>query len=158
VRQRIRTSSCSSRLVKAFQLANQEAHRFNHSQVGAEHLVLGLAKEGLSPAARLLRQVGYNLQWLRQQLRSLQAPGPGESALPGALPYTEELQDLIQDTEVAAEHCDLLPLTPECLLLALINQSDTAIEMLGRRKLRLWYLRRRLRNYVISACHHWRDP
>lgn len=35
---------------KAMQLANQEAERFNHEYIGAEHILLGVVKEELVSA------------------------------------------------------------------------------------------------------------
>jgi hypothetical protein len=39
------------------QLANQEALRFNHGYIGAEHILLGLIKEGSGVAANVLKNL-----------------------------------------------------------------------------------------------------
>jgi ATP-dependent Clp protease ATP-binding subunit ClpC len=136
----------SERAGKAFQLANQEAQRLNHAAVGCEHLLLGLVKEAISPAAELLRRAGFGLPWLRRQVERLHPPGPAVGWLPGALPYTAELDEFI-DAVIRAGECNgVLPLTPELLLIALVEQPEAVVSrILRQRRLSMWWLRRRLR-------------
>ena len=139
----------SERARKAFQLANQEAQRLNHTAVGTEHLLLGLAKDNLTSGGAALRRLGFNLPWLRRQVELLHIPGDAGTVSPGALPYTNELEEFIADTMGATENCAVLPLTPEMLLLALVNQKVGSVNRIfGRRRVRLWFLRRRLRKLV----------
>src|SRR5579864_3944360 len=102
----------SERARKAFQLANQEAQRLNHTAVGTEHLLLGLAKDNLTSGGAALRRLGFNLPWLRRQVERLHVWGEGGIVLPGALPYTDELEEFIANTMAASENCGVLPLTP----------------------------------------------
>src|SRR4051812_34152091 len=102
----------SVRARKAFQLANQEAQRFNHPAVGTEHLLLGVAKEALSPAARLLARAGWGLNWLRRQVARLNPPGPGDVPTPGTLPYADDLAALVTELLAAAESSGVGPITP----------------------------------------------
>jgi ATP-dependent Clp protease ATP-binding subunit ClpC len=133
----------SDRSRKAFQLAHQEAQRLNHSAVGTEHLLLGLAKESLSPGAAALRGVGFDLPWLRRRIEHLHPRGPDDVVLPSALPYSEALESFLERVLAAGETCGLLPLTPEYLLAALIEQPVG--QMLQQSRLSLWWLRRKLR-------------
>ncbi len=137
---------------KVFQLAHQEAHRLNHPAVGIEHLLLGLAKEGQSPPAIELRSVGFDLAWLREQVKQLRPAGPTDLVLPPALPYSKGLDSFLEGVLVAGEACELLPLTPEFLLAALLDQPDgPAIQVLRKRRLSLWWLRRRVRRLCRSC-------
>jgi ATP-dependent Clp protease ATP-binding subunit ClpC len=43
---------------RALQLAQQEAERMHHAQVGTEHLLLGLMREKEGVASRVLRELG----------------------------------------------------------------------------------------------------
>lgn len=135
--------SLSDRSRKAFQLAHQEAQRLNHSAVGAEHLLLGMAKETVSPAASGLRRVGFDLQWVRAKVERLRPRGPDDVGLPSALPYSEQLESFLERVLAAGETCGLLPLTPEYLLAALIEEPVG--QLLHQRRLSLWWLRRKLR-------------
>lgn len=53
---------------KAIELAVDEARRLNHNYVGAEHLLLGLVREGEGIAAGVLEQLGVNLEKVRVQI------------------------------------------------------------------------------------------
>jgi ATP-dependent Clp protease ATP-binding subunit ClpC len=140
-----RPFSLSERIRKAFQLANQEAHRLGHSEVGIEHLLVGLIKEGQSKAARLLRGHGFDLAWLRSQLEAIRARGIGQPVLPGSLPYSLELIAFTEDVIAAAESTGLIPLTPEFLLAALLEaENELVSKILARRKRPLSRLRRTL--------------
>lgn len=54
-----------ARKVMAF--AVQEAQRFNHEYLGAEHILLGLAKEGSGVGANVLKNLGVDLRKVRQR-------------------------------------------------------------------------------------------
>src|SRR5688500_12457222 len=122
VRFREGPTALSERAQKAFQLAHQEAQRLNHPAVGAEHLLVGLAKEALSPAAILLRQLGFDLAWLRREVERVSLPGAGTPARPGALPYTPDLESLLGALVAAGEATGVMPLTPEYVLAALAQE------------------------------------
>ena len=113
---------------KAFQLAHQEAHRLNHPEVGIEHLLLGLAKEGLSPAASALYAAGYDLAFLREQIKRRYPAAQEKIPLPGALPYNAELEELLDNALVAGESSGVLPLTPELLLLILVERIGGIVD------------------------------
>lgn len=65
------------RAIKALEFAAEEARRFDHSQIGTGHLLIGLVREGEGIGARILQGLGVNLQRLRKQVR--QAVSQGES-------------------------------------------------------------------------------
>src|SRR6266699_291939 len=50
---------------KVIQLAQEEAQLFQHDYVGTEHLLLGLLREGDGIAAKVLRNLGVELDKLR---------------------------------------------------------------------------------------------
>src|SRR6266581_2563470 len=50
---------------KVIQLAQEEAQLFQHDHVGTEHLLLGLLREGDGIAAKVLRNLGVELDKLR---------------------------------------------------------------------------------------------
>jgi hypothetical protein len=52
---------------KAFMLAQEEAHRFNHNYIGTEHLLLGLIREGEGIATGVLESLGVNLEQVRSE-------------------------------------------------------------------------------------------
>ena len=82
-------------------LAQSEAIRCRASEVGAEHLLLALIQDGRSEAADMVRELGVNLERVRQEIEWKLAPGPGFSGNP---PYSAQAQRLVQ----AATSMDLL--------------------------------------------------
>ena len=61
--------SYTPRVKKALQLAGTEAKAMNQTQVGGEHLFLGLLLEGSGVAALVLRTLGVNIQTARGEIR-----------------------------------------------------------------------------------------
>ena len=72
-------------------LAQDEARRLDHNYIGTEHILLGLIREGDGVAARVLAELGAELNQVRQQIIQLlhgdqgqQEPGIGRlAARPG---------------------------------------------------------------------------
>jgi hypothetical protein len=65
----------------ALELSLREALQLGHSDIGTEHLLLGLAREGESPGARVLRRLGADLETVRARVIALvtaRAAGGGE--------------------------------------------------------------------------------
>src|SRR4051812_13586225 len=55
----------TERARKVLQLAQEEAQRFNHNYIGTEHLLLGLVREGEGVAAKVLSNLGVELNKVR---------------------------------------------------------------------------------------------
>ncbi|MFZ5776794.1 MAG: ATP-dependent Clp protease ATP-binding subunit [Bacillota bacterium] len=74
----------TQRAQKVIYLAQEEAKRLKHPQVGTEHLLLGLIAEGEGVAAKALEAQGINLQQVRGEAEKLISPGetaPNEVSL-----------------------------------------------------------------------------
>ena len=61
-------------------LAQDEARLLNHNDLGTEHLLLGLIREGEGVAARALESLGISLAAVRAQVQEI--IGQGQSARP----------------------------------------------------------------------------
>lgn len=86
---RWRTARFTSTALGAIRLAQENAVRLGHCYVGSEHLLLGLACQEYSLAARLLGEAGADSRSLRAavvQLVGAGAPGPTlrQGLTPGA--------------------------------------------------------------------------
>jgi ATP-dependent Clp protease ATP-binding subunit ClpC len=57
--------------------AQQEAHGFDHTHLGSEHLLLGLSGESVSVAAGVLRRLGVEPDKAREQVESVVGFGVG---------------------------------------------------------------------------------
>jgi ATP-dependent Clp protease ATP-binding subunit ClpA len=69
------------------ELAGDEAARFGHRYLGPEHLLLGILREGDSPAATILQVQGVDLRLARAALGRLAEQG----VVPGPRPSDAEL-------------------------------------------------------------------
>ncbi len=58
------------RVKKALEIASSEARALNQTHVGAEHILLGLLREGGGVAALVLKTLGVNLQAARAEIAS----------------------------------------------------------------------------------------
>ena len=56
------------RVKKVLDLAQREARALNHTYIGTEHLLLGLLREGDGVAARVLKQLGLDVEKTRQEI------------------------------------------------------------------------------------------
>ena len=77
---------------KAVELAIDEARKLGHSHVGTEHLLLGIVRQSESIAAKLLGQLGVDLEKVRYQIiATLGQSHPGIGTGPSAsAPYSNE--------------------------------------------------------------------
>jgi len=81
---------------RVIDLGVDEARRLGHSHVGAEHLLLGIVREGAdSPAARALASLGVDLEKVRDQVITMlrwpdgyaSSPRPDPRELPSTGPF-----------------------------------------------------------------------
>src|SRR5256886_16906021 len=58
----------TERARRVLTLAQEEAQRFQHNYIWTEHLLLGLVREGDGVAARVLRNLGVELNKIRSAI------------------------------------------------------------------------------------------
>jgi ATP-dependent Clp protease ATP-binding subunit ClpC len=102
-------------------LAQEEAKMLNHDSIGAEHLLLGLIREGEGVAARALESLGIRLAAVRQQVEEI--IGRGKQAPPGHVPFTPQAKKVLELAlrEAAALGHDYIG--TEHILLGLIREG-----------------------------------
>ncbi|MBO7437580.1 MAG: ATP-dependent Clp protease ATP-binding subunit [Bacteroidaceae bacterium] len=64
----------SDKLNTIISLSKEEAERLMHSEVTANHILLGMLRDGENKAVRLLTEMGVDLNELRMRLESVQMP------------------------------------------------------------------------------------
>ena len=77
------------RAKKVLELSLREALQLNHSYIGTEHILLGLAREGDGVAARVLADLGVDLLRVRQAVTDLMT-GPSETPSSGRVEGSEK--------------------------------------------------------------------
>src|SRR5258706_15774165 len=65
----------TERARKVLTLAQEEARRFNHNYIGTEHLLLGLVREGEGVAAKVLANMGVELNKVRSAVEFINGRG-----------------------------------------------------------------------------------
>jgi ATP-dependent Clp protease ATP-binding subunit ClpA len=126
----------SPRTKKVIELAIDESRRLGHSHVGAEHVLLGVIREGEGMASGVIESLGVSLPALRMRVIQLLGesgfqPPPTQTAPPprahGGGPFnrftarSKRLLALAQDEAIRMGHTYI---GPEHLLLGLARLAD----------------------------------
>src|SRR5580765_6780738 len=84
----------TERARKVLSLAQDEAQRFNHNYIGTEHLLLGLVREGDGVAARVLANLGVELNRVRSAVEFI--IGRGDRMITGEIGLTPRAKKVIE--------------------------------------------------------------
>lgn len=151
----------TDRARKVMQLANQEAHRFNHEYIGTEHIILGLVKEGSGVAAAVLKSFQVDIRKIRLEVEKLMQSGP-EMVSMGKLPQTPRAKKVIEYSMEEARNLNHNYVGTEHILLGLLREQEgVASQVLARlgvdldkaREVTLDFLERtKLKQDVARAC------
>lgn len=107
---------------RAMVLAQEEAARLGHDNIGTEHLLLGLASEGKGVAARSLDELGVTLPRVREQVEALM--GRGAPATDTGIPFTPRARKVLEfSLREAVQHRHNV-IGTEHLLLGLTRQRE----------------------------------
>jgi len=105
-----------------FELAHEEAARFNHNYIGTEHLLLGLVREGDGIAARVLANLGVQLTKVRSAVEFIIGHGDGLIVgQPGLTPRSRRVIELSMDE---ARRLNNHYIGTEHLLLGLVREGE----------------------------------
>ncbi len=117
----------SPRVKDAMLRAIAAAAEFNHSYVGPEHLLIGLAEEGDGIASDLLTKYGLTSQAIRQQVAKVVGSG-AEDGQVSSPSNTPNLDKFGRDLTALAKEGKLDPVFGRA------QEIETTIEVLARRK------------------------
>lgn len=113
----------TDRARKVMMLANQEAQRFYHEYIGAEHVLLGLVKEGTGTAAHVLKNLDIEPDKVRREAENIIQPGP-ERVITGKLPQTPCAKQLLECSMEEARKLNHDYVGTEHLLLGLLRVEE----------------------------------
>lgn len=121
------------RAKRVLELSWDEARQLGHNYIGTEHLLLGLIREGEGVAARVLENLGVDLNKVRSNVirmlgetRGSSGAGTGSSS-GGGRSKTPTLDEFSQDLTLAAEELRLDPVVGR------EKEIERVIQILGRR-------------------------
>jgi hypothetical protein len=104
------------------QLASQEAQRLNHENLGTEHILLGLVKEGSGVAANVLKDLGIDLRKVRLEVERM-VPAGSRAVAPGWLPQDPPATRALEHAREEARTRDDHHVDPGHLLLGVLREE-----------------------------------
>jgi hypothetical protein len=112
----------SQRARAVLALTNEEAQRFNHNYIGAEHLLLGLVREGDGVAAKMLRNLGVDVAKVRSAVEFI--IGRDNRAAMGAIGLTPRARTVIELAVDEARRLGHHYIGTEHLLLGMVREGE----------------------------------
>ena len=112
----------TERAQRALIYAQEEARNLGHNYVGTEHLLLGLLREGEGAAARVLKELGVDVDTVRNQVESL--VGKGNYNFTEGFGYTPRTKRVMELSFYEARNLGHNYVGTEHLLLALIREGE----------------------------------
>ena len=112
----------TERARRVLALAQEEAQRFNHNYIGTEHLLLGLIREGEGVAAKVLANLGVDLNRVRSAVEHI--IGRGDRPVVGEVGLTPRSKKVIELAVNEARRLNHHYIGTEHLLLGLIREGE----------------------------------
>jgi ATP-dependent Clp protease ATP-binding subunit ClpC len=122
VNDRERFEKFTERARKVLSLAQEEAQRFNHNYIGTEHLLLGLVREGEGVAAKVLSNLGVELNKVRSAVEFI--IGRGDRIVLGEIGLTPRAKKVIELAVDEARRLNHHYIGTEHLLLGLVREGE----------------------------------
>ena len=117
-----RFETFTERARKVLSLAQEEAQRFNHNYIGTEHLLLGLVREGDGVAAKVLSNLGVELNKVRSAVESI--IGRGDRIVLGDIGLTPRAKKVIELAVDEARRLNHHYIGTEHLLLGMVREGE----------------------------------
>ena len=112
----------TERARRVLTLAQEEAQRFNHNYIGTEHLLLGLVREGDGVAAKVLANLGVELNKVRSAVEFI--IGRGDRAVIGEIGLTPRAKKVIELAVDEARRLNHHYIGTEHVLLGLVREGE----------------------------------
>ncbi len=87
----------TERAQKVLALAQEEALRLGHSNIGTEHILLGLVREGEGIAAKALYGLGLSSEKIQEEVENLIGRGEGTTQTVHYTPRAKKVTELSMD-------------------------------------------------------------
>jgi ATP-dependent Clp protease ATP-binding subunit ClpA len=114
----------NDRAKRVLALAQDEAIRFNHNYIGAEHLLLGLVREGEGVAARVLDSLGVELSKVRSAVEFTIGRGDATTS-PSEITLTPRVKKIIELAIDEARKLGHSHVGTEHLLLGMVREGNS---------------------------------
>jgi len=114
----------TERAQKVLALALEEAVRLGHKDIGTEHVLLGLIREGEGIAAKALQSLGLGLDKIQSEVESLIGRGTEQSGSNYTPNYTPRAKKVIELSMDEARKLGHTYVGTEHILLGLIREGE----------------------------------
>ncbi len=104
--------------------SREEALRLGHDYIGAEHLLLGLIREGDGMAIKILKSLGVDTATLRRSIEDAVRGTSGVSVNLGNIPLTRQAEKVLKITYLEAKIFKSDLIGTEHLLLSILRDDD----------------------------------
>jgi Clp amino terminal domain, pathogenicity island component len=119
----------TDRARRAVVLANEEARLLGHDQIGTEHILLGLLREGGGVGGRALRSLDISLEEAREHVSAAVGAGSGKSA---HIPFTQRAKTALERALREALQLGHEYIGTEHILLGLLrDEKDSAVQIIA---------------------------
>ena len=115
----------SNRVKEVISLSREEALRLGHDYIGAEHLLLGMIREGEGVAVGLLKKLGISMEDLRSSIETAtKRTGSGSIKNLASIPLTRQSEKVLKITYLEAKIFKSELIGTEHLLLSILRDED----------------------------------
>jgi len=115
----------SNRVKEVISLSREEALRLGHDYIGAEHLLLGLIREGEGVAVGVLKKLGVPLDELRSEIEKISKGTASQEVKNLAnIPLTKASEKVLKITYLEAKIFKAQLIGTEHLLLSILRDAD----------------------------------
>ena len=114
----------SPRVNDVISFSREEALRLGHDYIGAEHLLLGLIREGEGTAIKTLVSFGVDLIDLRSEIEKIAKPTSVMSVSLGNIPLLKQAEKILKMMYLEAKVMKSRKIGTEHLLLSILKNND----------------------------------
>ncbi len=112
----------TQRAQKVMALSQEEAKRLQHNYIGTEHLLLGLISEGEGIAAQTFKNLGVDLEEVREEVENLVETGEEQNS--SNVGYTPRVKTVVELSMEEARRMGHNYIGTEHLLLGLVKEGE----------------------------------
>lgn len=123
----------SKRVKEVISYSKEEALRLGHENIGTEHLVLGILREGDGKAVQLLESLNVDLKEVRQKIEALNPPKTTNYEASKNLHLTKQAERALKTTFLEAKLFHSKSVNTVHLLLCILrNEADPVTKLMAK--------------------------
>ncbi len=148
----------SERVQEVIRLSREEALRLGHDYIGTEHLLLGVVREGLGVAIKILQNLNVDLIKLKKTIENTVKSSGGTLTI-GNIPLTKQAEKVLKITQIESKIYKSNVIGTEHILLSLLRDEDNiATQILHQFHVTYETARGELNSIMSSSVHTPRTP